>query len=487
MKRVLLAAVLCSTTAVFAGYENLCQSLTSQEIEKTLTLWKEKGYEEHAVKGLLYVCGVGVAKDESEALRLWKSGAQTAILGSVKPRSSQEKVVSSVALLFAYYEGFFGASSQPQVANYWLRIGAQNGNSELQLELGRRYLEGESLPRDVAAAERWLTSAVMGGSDYAILLLARHFYDSKRNYEEAAKWLRIGEALKLPAAEFWLGLLYMDGFGVPKDFEQGMRLIRRAADSLPEAQLTMGWMYMQGNTVPKDMVEAMRWFRMTAEQGFSPAKEILAQANRQGVDEQQDIAFAQNLHVNVAAGNDQIKAQRQAELDKWVKERADTERNLRIAASDDTPQSKLALAAFLDYSSNKETLLWLERASEQGSEVATYKLGVIYWNERIGTHDQPKGLHLIKQAAANGYSEALFWLARAYDHGAGLKTNKVMAYALYFLSSHQRENYLALLEKYQSPVDDALTKEELKRGKELVLAMSSPEKFLDVLEAADEK
>lgn len=68
-------------------------------------------------------------------------------------------------------------------------------------------------------------------------------------------------------AQRTLGFLYLDGQGVPQDFENAAYWFRQAANSGDAvAQNNLGVMYLNGQGVPPDSRVAIQWFRRAANQ-----------------------------------------------------------------------------------------------------------------------------------------------------------------------------------------------------------------------------
>ena len=58
------------------------------------------------------------------------------------------------------------------------------------------------------------------------------------------------------AAQFYLGMMYIKGWGVPQDAAAAAQWSRRAAtQGLAEAQYNLGMMYVRGGGVPPDLVD----------------------------------------------------------------------------------------------------------------------------------------------------------------------------------------------------------------------------------------
>jgi TonB family protein len=77
-------------------------------------------------------------------------------------------------------------------------------------------------------------------------------------------------------AEYELGLLYALGKGVPKDYVEAARLMRKAAEQdLPPAQFSLGTMYANGQGVTRDDAEAAEWYQKAAKAGDAAAETAL--------------------------------------------------------------------------------------------------------------------------------------------------------------------------------------------------------------------
>jgi len=71
-------------------------------------------------------------------------------------------------------------------------------------------------------------------------------------------------------AQYNLGLLYMDGKGVPKSYEEAAKWFERAANQGQlEAQHNLGAMYGGGLGVRRDYVQAYKWESVCAARGNS--------------------------------------------------------------------------------------------------------------------------------------------------------------------------------------------------------------------------
>ena len=77
-------------------------------------------------------------------------------------------------------------------------------------------------------------------------------------------------------AQYNLGLMYANGYGVPEDDAEAVRWYRLAADQgHAGAQYNLGVMYASGRGVVEDDAEAARWYRLAADQGHAYAQNSL--------------------------------------------------------------------------------------------------------------------------------------------------------------------------------------------------------------------
>ncbi len=92
----------------------------------------------------------------------------------------------------------------------------------------------------------------------------------KGDYVGAAKeWRPLAEGGDA-TAQFNLGLLYLDGHGVPQNPVEAATWFRRAAEQdYPQAQHNLGAMYGSGQGVKRDLVQAYKWLNICAAKGNS--------------------------------------------------------------------------------------------------------------------------------------------------------------------------------------------------------------------------
>jgi uncharacterized protein len=148
----------------------------------------------------------------------------------------------------------------------------QSGDREAQYLLALVYEEGLLVPRDFAAARRWmLMSAEQGylaaeaGLGEMYLTNVRH-NDAIPDYGDADRWLRLAATQGDAGAQSWLGTAYERGWFGAIDYREALKWIRKAAaQGLPDAQFCLGQMYEDGEGVPESNFLAASWYRKAAD------------------------------------------------------------------------------------------------------------------------------------------------------------------------------------------------------------------------------
>ena len=121
--------------------------------------------------------------------------------------------------------------ADPDRAVALFRDAAGKGSVRGQYAMGWAYANGRGLPRDFAKAAEWYRVAATAGGD--------------------------------KDAQFALGELYFNGLGVANDYGRAIDLYRKAAyQGQPVAQYLIGIMYVEGWGVKRDAVEAYKWLTL---------------------------------------------------------------------------------------------------------------------------------------------------------------------------------------------------------------------------------
>lgn len=131
---------------------------------------------------------------------------------------------------------------------------------------------------DIAAYVQTLrTQAAQGRAEAQFYLgMLYHFgFGMPEDYIQARQWYEIAAGQGLAKAQFYLGTLYHFGDGVPQDYAQAAKWFEKAAaQGLAEAQFSLGFLYEYGVGVPQDDVLAYMWFNLAAVSSKGEAQKL---------------------------------------------------------------------------------------------------------------------------------------------------------------------------------------------------------------------
>jgi TPR repeat protein len=196
-----------------------------------------------------------------------------------------------------------------------------------------------------------------------------------------------------PAAEHYMGQLYLRGRGVPKSEDRAVEWFRRAATKGDLASAhNLGVIHERASGVLRDRGEALKWYRFAAERGF---------------------------------------ARSQANLGQLLLEKKDAEARLWIekAAAQKEPRGLYLLGMLhLEAGEDAQAAGLLREAAEGKDRDARYRLGLLYGAGRGVEKDDTLGMQWVRRAAEQGQAQAQYFMAAAYSRGLyGLKRDDITA------------------------------------------------------------
>ena len=105
-------------------------------------------------------------------------------------------------------------------------------NSEVQLDMGRRFLYGFGVPKNANETFKWFTLSAEQGNVDAIKNLG-HCYRSgigiESDYSEAVKWYLKAAGQGNAEAQYHLGKIYSLGKGIERDYSRAIEWFMKAA------------------------------------------------------------------------------------------------------------------------------------------------------------------------------------------------------------------------------------------------------------------
>ena len=143
--------------------------------------------------------------------------------------------------------------------------------------------------------EHWLPKAEKG-EIFAQYVLGHMYCNGKkveRNYAEGMRWYRAAADAGFAPSELAVGTLYFEGQGIERDVAEAARWFKRAADKgYARAQSNLAALYLGGDGIEADYDKALHWYGEAAAQGHMVARYNLAMmyALGLGVDEPDYVA-----------------------------------------------------------------------------------------------------------------------------------------------------------------------------------------------------
>jgi enhanced entry protein EnhC len=244
------------------------------------------------------------------------------------------------------------------------------------------------------------------------------------NYNNAVGPL-MSKAGKDAVADYYLGRIYLYGYGQLKNTDLALRYFLTSAEKgyLPAVQFMAKYSLMQN----KNPEEAVRWYKQAANEGDVNAQLFLAAAYLYGVGVKQNMDTASRYYIDAAKSGNALA---------------------QYALAENFINSRHS-------SNNKLGLIWLSKSAANGNPKALTKLGMIYIAGKLATKDLNKGISLLNQAAAQNYAPAQCELASiALTQGDSIKALEWFDKAI---AQHNPQSYLQLAHVYlqeNSPIYD---------------------------------
>jgi TPR repeat protein len=250
-------------------------SLGKRESLQALIRHAEEG--DHLAEAYLAVI---YSNDEGGAVKDARISTEYAkkALSWLMKESAKGNAYAQYSLGFMYENGL-GVAKDDQEAVRWYRLAADQGDANAQFALGVMYKKGQGTVKDDREAVRlYRLSANQGHARAQYTLGARYEYGLgvTKDYREAVRWYRLSADQGFAVAQNSLGKMYNGGIEVAYDRQVAVRLYRLAADQgYADAQYNLGSLYAHGQWDSRDYQEAAKWYTLAANQGHDDAQLFL--------------------------------------------------------------------------------------------------------------------------------------------------------------------------------------------------------------------
>ncbi|MHB9148099.1 MAG: patatin-like phospholipase family protein [Candidatus Amoebophilus sp.] len=292
----------------------------------------------------------------------------------------------------------------------------------------RRHSSGELL-RDIAQAIEcykitFLDSAVMSN-------LAGYYRNEGQEFRATIMDSMSKDKEVTGSAEWHLGKLYENGWGITKDYKKAIAWYQNASyQNYTEAQCRLGRIYengiINGMITEKNEQKARHWYEKAAERGSLVARNALCSMYERAVRvrqedyeravSQEDMEAQYNLGIMYYKGWGVDKNYQEAK--EWYEKAA--QQGYAAAQCNLGWMYLNGEGVDKNYQEAKE---WYEKAAKQGLASAQYALGWMYANGQGVDKNDNQAVEWFQKAADKGLADAQYNLGWRYANGQGVDKN----------------------------------------------------------------
>lgn len=158
----------------------------------------------------------------------------------------------------------------PNTAVEFLIESAKLGCGVAKYRLGKMFLQGKDVPKNIDYALRWLEESVSEDNEFAEYLLGKTYLkgeDVEQDLIRAEDLLRRSSAQGNKYAKYTLGKALLDGELFLQNIPEAIKLITESADNgFAPAQYLLGKLLYKGEVIPQDLNKAIEYLEKAAEQ-----------------------------------------------------------------------------------------------------------------------------------------------------------------------------------------------------------------------------
>lgn len=329
-----------------------------------------------------------------------------------------------------------------------LEIKAKTGNAEAQYQLGEIYFEALKVKQDLSVARGWIEKAAAQNNAKAKYRLASMRFtgvgfkadpvEGRKLFAQSLPGLRKLAEAGDEDAQGKLGVLYVMGLAVGRDFAKAVELFQKAAAAgNAKAQADLANAYLTGNSMTINPTLAGDWFKKAAEAGYGPAQMQFGVLCIQARGRRQDISAGIKWIKTASRSGDPVSAKKANDLLSRLKKfppspAQDIDHLIEKARAGDL-KSQTSLAKRHQTGNGvrmnlKEAARWLRHAARQGDGESCYRLGGYLLLDQGDKRDAVQAARLWRLACALGHSGAQVDFAVMCTKGDGTPRSLKEAY-----------------------------------------------------------
>lgn len=241
----------------------------------------------------------------SDGVEAYSTGNYKAAMEILMPLAEQGDI-DSQGYIGLLYSASQGVKKDDELAASWYRKAAEKGHLLSIINLDLLYSQGRAgtdeeiaswylnLAKSPESLETDHPGKIYVAAQYNIGLFYLEGRGVDKVPEEAVKWLMEAASNEFSSAKYVLAMEYTKGEVVEENMQKAFSLFEELAqEGDARSQYFLGLFYRDGEAVTQNYSEAFYWFKNSSEQGVANAQFELANmyAQGQGVDENLVIAY----------------------------------------------------------------------------------------------------------------------------------------------------------------------------------------------------
>lgn len=241
---------------------------TDEDMRRTVQGAEKGEVDSQFMLALAYYNGEGVERDYAKAAHWFAKAAE-------------QDDFEALYRLGVCYENGHGVEKDPHKAFELYFKAAEEQIPDAMAAVSRCYRNGIGVERNARKADYWAAHESM--TNQCNFRNMEDGMEQMRALLTGSEWfiksLQATVKAGRPDAMTLLGILHMEGRGVPHNPQKAIALLQKAAALQDaEAMYRLGICYERGAGVPQDMVQAYTWFRKAASFGHEEALRFLSGA-----------------------------------------------------------------------------------------------------------------------------------------------------------------------------------------------------------------
>ena len=294
--------------------------------------------------------------------------------------------------------------------------------------------------RDYATALTAFQRSAELGNVEAMTFLGFMYYEGHgvpRDLDRARTWFENAAAKGNASAMANLGYLH----SMQKDYENAVSWLSRAVEAGDSAAMfNLGTMYVRGEGIGRDYAKAYKLFHQAAVNGDGAAMNALAVLYANGLGVARDDEVAVEWHRKAVAAGDVSAMFNLGHLyyeGEIVPKDYDQARRLFLRAAEQGNASAMNSLGRMYHEErgverdDREAMRWFEKAAAAGNSSAMNNLGYMLENGYGTKKDRDRALGWYRRGADEQNAGALYNLGRFYEEGKNVSKDKEMALRLY--------------------------------------------------------